>query len=91
MKALLLLLLRGYKLGISPYLGNNCRFYPSCSAYAAQAIEQHGSLKGSILTARRLCRCHPLHPGGFDPVPDTPDKHPEVSPSSASQDGCDHC
>lgn len=69
MKALLLLLLRGYRYAIRPLLGANCRFYPSCSEYAQEAIERHGSARGSWLTARRLVRCHPYHPGGYDPVP----------------------
>ena len=69
MKVVLLLLLRAYKLGISPFLGQNCRFYPSCSDYAAQAVNEHGALKGGILAAKRLGRCHPWHPGGLDPVP----------------------
>lgn len=69
MKALLLLLLRGYQLGISPFLGRSCRFYPSCSNYAMEAIREHGALHGSLLTTRRLCKCHPWHPGGLDPVP----------------------
>ena len=69
MKQVFLLALRAYKLGISPYLGQNCRFYPSCSDYAAQAIDRHGVFKGGILAARRLGRCHPWHPGGVDPVP----------------------
>ena len=69
MKHALLLLLRGYKLAISPYLGQNCRFHPSCSDYAAQAIDLHGPARGSLLAARRLCKCHPWHPGGLDPVP----------------------
>ena len=69
MKALLLLLLRAYQLGISPFLGQNCRFEPSCSNYAVQAIIAHGSMKGGILAARRLGRCNPWNGGGFDPVP----------------------
>ncbi len=69
MKQALLLLLRAYQLAISPFLGQNCRFLPSCSDYAAQAIGQHGSARGSLLAARRLCKCHPWHPGGLDPVP----------------------
>ena len=69
MKALLLLLLRGYQYAISPLLGPHCRFYPSCSQYACEAVHRHGALKGSWLTLRRLGRCHPYHPGGFDPVP----------------------
>lgn len=72
MKTLLLLLLRGYQLGISPFLGLNCRFYPSCSSYAAEAIRVHGAAKGGFLAARRLCKCHPWHPGGVDPVPGKP-------------------
>ncbi|WP_194722483.1 membrane protein insertion efficiency factor YidD [Noviherbaspirillum malthae] len=69
MKSLLLLLLRAYKLGISPFLGPKCRFHPSCSEYATEAIREHGAAAGSLLTAKRLCKCHPWHPGGFDPVP----------------------
>ncbi len=71
MKSLLLLLLRAYQLGISPLLGQRCRFYPSCSAYAQQAISLHGPARGSLLAGRRLCKCHPWHPGGYDPVPST--------------------
>jgi putative membrane protein insertion efficiency factor len=68
--------IRIYKLAISPLLPPACRFYPSCSAYAAQAIEDHGALRGSWLGLRRLLKCHPLHPGGFDPVPGrTPIRH----------------
>jgi len=85
MKKLFLLLLRGYKLGISPFLGQNCRFYPSCSDYAAEAIREYGAVKGSALAARRLCKCHPWHPGGFDPVPSR-----TSDPSSATPRGCSH-
>ena len=69
MKTLLLLVLRGYQYAISPLLGPHCRFYPSCSHYACEAVHRHGALKGSWLALRRLGRCHPYHPGGFDPVP----------------------
>lgn len=69
MRGALKLLIRIYRLGISPMLGPTCRFYPSCSCYAEEAIERHGALRGSYLTARRLLRCHPWHPGGYDPVP----------------------
>lgn len=70
MKSVLLAGVRGYQYLVSPMLGNNCRFYPSCSDYAREALERHGSLRGSWLAVRRLCRCQPFHPGGYDPVPD---------------------
>ena len=69
MKALLLLLLRAYQYAIRPLMGANCRFYPSCSDYAREAIERHGAAKGFWLGTRRILRCHPYHPGGYDPVP----------------------
>ncbi|HWS12907.1 MAG TPA: membrane protein insertion efficiency factor YidD [Rhodocyclaceae bacterium] len=69
MKRLLVLLLRGYQYAISPLLGRSCRFYPSCSDYTLEAIERHGALRGSVLGFKRVMRCHPWHPGGFDPVP----------------------
>ena len=71
MKSLLLLVLRAYKLCVSPFLGQNCRFYPSCSDYAQQAVAAHGAWRGSLLAGRRLCKCHPWHAGGLDPVPPT--------------------
>lgn len=66
---LLVLLVRGYQLFISPMLGPRCRFHPTCSQYAIEALRTHGAVKGSWLTLRRLVCCHPLHPGGYDPVP----------------------
>ena len=65
----LLILIKVYKSCISPYLGTNCRFIPTCSEYAREAILRHGLPRGTWLTIRRLARCHPFHPGGFDPVP----------------------
>jgi putative membrane protein insertion efficiency factor len=62
-------LLYAYRIGISPWLGQHCRFYPSCSRYAMAAFKRHGLLKGGWLTLRRLLRCHPFHPGGVDLVP----------------------
>ena len=69
-RAGLVLLVRAYQWLVSPLLPKACRFYPSCSAYAATAIERHGAVRGTYLSARRLCRCHPFHPGGIDPVPE---------------------
>lgn len=64
-----LLLIRAYQLAISPMLGNRCRFHPSCSDYSMDALRRHGLFKGLWLSARRVGRCHPWHPGGYDPVP----------------------
>jgi uncharacterized protein len=69
LKEVLRALVRGYRYFISPLLPPACRFHPNCSAYAEQALERHGALRGGWLAARRLCRCGPWHPGGFDPVP----------------------
>jgi putative membrane protein insertion efficiency factor len=68
-RALLIALLRGYRLLISPLYGQVCRYHPSCSAYALDAVRVHGSIRGSWLTLRRLGRCHPWAAGGYDPVP----------------------
>lgn len=69
MTGLLRLALRAYQVVLSPWLGPSCRFHPSCSCYADEALERHGLLRGGWLAARRLCRCGPWHPGGYDPVP----------------------
>jgi putative membrane protein insertion efficiency factor len=69
-KSLALLILRGYKRFLSPLLGTRCRFYPSCSEYAMQAVDRFGVLHGGWLAAKRIGRCHPLNPGGLDPVPE---------------------
>jgi len=72
-KYLLIGFLKAYRLVISPLYGNVCRYYPSCSAYALRAVEVHGAVKGGWLAGRRLLRCHPWSPGGYDPVPGTPE------------------
>ena len=63
-----------YQVLISPFLGQNCRFYPSCSQYASEAVEQLGLLKGLFLTVKRLLRCHPWCEGGYDPIPNKQEK-----------------
>ena len=68
---LLIKFLQGYKRYVSPWLGNRCRFHPSCSDYARVAIERHGALRGCLIGTTRLLRCHPLCDGGMDPVPET--------------------
>lgn len=69
MKAVALALIRIYRAVLSPFLGTHCRYHPTCSVYAAEAIRRYGFLKGAFLGAKRLLRCHPFHEGGIDPVP----------------------
>jgi hypothetical protein len=69
MKHVLRGLIRFYQTCISPMIAPHCRFHPTCSEYGLEALEKHGAAQGLWLTARRLCRCHPWHPGGIDPVP----------------------
>jgi putative membrane protein insertion efficiency factor len=66
---LLILAIRAYQMVLSPFLGSACRFAPSCSEYAIEALHRHGPIRGSWIGARRIARCHPFHPGGLDPVP----------------------
>jgi putative membrane protein insertion efficiency factor len=85
MKTLLVWFLRGYQLLLSPMLGQKCRFYPTCSNYAIEALRAHGAARGGLLAMRRVCRCHPWNPGGVDPVPPA---RPKDSPPAAC--GCNH-
>ncbi|NVJ51737.1 MAG: membrane protein insertion efficiency factor YidD [Gammaproteobacteria bacterium] len=71
MRKLVISIIKGYQLVVSPLLGNNCRFHPTCSSYSISAIERFGIIKGLWLTVSRLSRCHPLNEGGDDPVPET--------------------
>ncbi|MYM41992.1 membrane protein insertion efficiency factor YidD [Duganella qianjiadongensis] len=87
MKKLLGFLVRGYQLAISPLLPPSCRFYPSCSNYALEALQVHGAGRGSLLTIKRICRCHPWNPGGHDPVPPAGSSK---SNSSTTACGCNH-
>lgn len=86
----LMAVVRGYRLMLSPWLGNACRFEPTCSRYSLAALERHGALAGSYLTVHRILRCHPLCNGGHDPVPDNPPRlfsrltSPPVARASAS-------
>ena len=91
MKWLLIGLVRAYQLLVSPLLGPTCRYYPSCSAYAVQALQVHGAFRGTWLAARRLLRCHPWSPGGVDHVPprrghEHGHGHDEASPARAERD-----
>jgi putative membrane protein insertion efficiency factor len=74
---LLVAFVRAYQIVLSPWLGRVCRFEPSCSRYAIACLEGHGALRGSLLSVKRLCKCSPFHPGGFDPPPPVKLKHPE--------------
>lgn len=74
MRTILILLLKGYRFAISPMYGQVCRYHPTCSAYALEAVQEHGAIKGSWLSLRRIGRCHPWAAGGYDPVPSRHDK-----------------
>ncbi|MGB8433329.1 MAG: membrane protein insertion efficiency factor YidD [Burkholderiales bacterium] len=80
MRRILIAIVQVYRYALSPLLGQHCRFYPSCSAYAVEALERHGTVRGSWLAVRRLACCHPWHHGGFDPVP----------PPEGARDGLSH-
>jgi len=75
MRRILIGIITVYRYLLSPFIGQHCRFTPTCSEYAVEAIDRHGALRGSWLALRRLSRCHPFHAGGLDPVPDIPHKH----------------
>jgi len=74
MRAIVIGLIKAYRYALSPLLGNRCRFYPSCSCYAEEAVARFGLARGTWLALRRLLRCHPWHPGGVDPVPEKEEK-----------------
>ena len=85
MKGLFVALFRFYQLFISPFKPPSCRFYPTCSHYAIEALNTHGAARGSWLAARRVCKCHPWNDGGVDLVPPAPEKN-----SSTAACGCNH-
>ena len=85
-KALLIGLVKGYRLLLSPWLGSSCRFEPTCSAYSLQALQNHGAAAGSYMTLARLVRCHPWCAGGSDPVPvEKPRLFTQLIPSSTQK------
>ena len=73
-------LVRGYQVAISPWLPSSCRFHPTCSHYALETLEHFGAIRGCWLAVVRLLKCHPFHPGGFDPIPDRPNLQPPAGP-----------
>ncbi|RFU41123.1 membrane protein insertion efficiency factor YidD [Actinomadura logoneensis] len=87
--AVLILLVRGYRRFLSPLLGQQCRFRPTCSAYGLAALQEHGALRGSWLTVRRIARCHPFNPGGYDPVPPRRDRDRDRASAVADSGGRD--
>ena len=74
MQKILVLFIKAYRYFISPVMGPHCRFYPSCSCYAQEAVERFGALRGSTMALKRISRCHPWHHGGIDPVPEKNEK-----------------
>ena len=86
--------IRTYQLTLSPFIGNQCRFHPSCSNYALQAVDRYGALKGSWLALKRLGRCHPFNDGGFDPVPGSDSaigsEDPRTSANHSTNEASDH-
>jgi hypothetical protein len=88
MRQFIRILIRAYQLGISPLLGARCRFHPSCSQYALEAVSTHGSLRGGALALRRLARCHPFHAGGYDPVPAAPSPAPRAALTGDAAQAC---
>lgn len=85
MRTILIALIKVYRFVLSPYIGQHCRFTPTCSQYALEAIEVYGSLKGTWLAVKRLSKCHPFHTGGWDPVPEN-----SVSGKGFHTDSCEH-
>lgn len=86
-RPILIGLIRGYQLAVSPFLPPACRFYPSCSEYAARAIAAHGPVRGTWLSLGRVLRCHPWHPGGYDPVPEAEPHPSHAAPRPPQGDG----
>ncbi len=86
MRRIMIVLIRFYQMTLSALFGPNCRFYPSCSAYFIEALEKHGTLKGSALGVSRICRCHPWNDGGYDPVPEPKGREEAENAASTRHD-----
>lgn len=90
MRKVLIALIKVYRFTLSPFIGQHCRFTPTCSQYATEAIEQYGSIKGSWMAAKRLSKCHPFHTGGWDPVPENGVSEDGVSANQTTSDASHH-
>ena len=90
MRKVLIALIKVYRFTLSPFIGQHCRFTPTCSQYATEAIEQYGSIKGSWMAAKRLSKCHPFHTGGWDPVPENGVAEDSVSANQTTSDTSHH-
>ena len=88
MRRVLIGIIRAYQLVLSPLMGRQCRFEPTCSCYAIEAIKRHGSVRGGWMGVKRICRCHPFSPGGYDPVPE-PDES-KTAPESTESSSVKH-
>jgi len=88
MRRVLIGIIRAYQLVLSPLMGRQCRFEPTCSCYAIEAIKRHGSVRGGWMGMKRICRCHPFSPGGYDPVPDL--DQPKITPESTESSSAKH-
>ncbi|MDH5425364.1 MAG: membrane protein insertion efficiency factor YidD [Gammaproteobacteria bacterium] len=88
MRKLFILLIRGYQIALSPVFGQHCRYTPTCSTYAIEALQQHGVIKGSWLAAKRLVSCNPWHEGGYDPVPGTENNNESVENGGKESKDC---
>lgn len=90
MRKIFILLIRGYQIFLSPVFGQHCRYTPTCSTYAIEALQQHGAIRGSWLAIKRLVSCNPWHEGGYDPVPGCEHAHNEKSAENTKEDHKHH-
>ena len=90
MRRVLIGIIRAYQLVLSPFMGRQCRFEPTCSCYAIEAIKRHGSVRGGWMGVKRICRCHPFSPGGYDPVPELDAQAPAATPEKTESSSVKH-